>query len=755
MRAYRLFNSLTLAAALAVAVSCGEGAEPRYKDSSQPVEKRVEDLLGRMSVEEKVDQISAQLLFPNEWDKRNYSKGHVRNPGHFLPDAGRDADPKSAAEVINEDTRLSIEANRWGIPVLQHGEALHGAQSCYATCFPQSISMAATFDEELYNRVGQAVGKELRAVGVRQVYAPVVNITRDQRWGRTQESYGEDVLMNSLMGVAYVKGLEGEGVVASPKHYVDNYGEGGHDSFASMTSWRALREVYLEPFRACVQDGGARGIMASYNSVDGVPSSCNSVLLKDILKDEWGFKGIVVSDYGGVEGVSGAHKMAPTNEDALALCLENGLDLQLAGTSESLLDLVKEGKVSEKTLDESVRRVLRLKFELGLFEEPLVDPEKATQIVRSQEHRDLAYEAAKESMTLLRNNGILPLKPGSVRRIGVYGPGANVLSLGDYNGPRGGWKGDAMTPFQGLKDAFKGATDVVLNKPGQEVVSLARTCDVLFFFPSITEDEGADRSSFKLPSTHMTVGSEESHGVIIDDTKLTQIDIDQEKMVRDLIATGKPVIVVLQNGSVIDITDWVDKTAAVLEAWYPGEQGGKAIADAITGVVNPGGRLPISWVKSMGQNPYYYSIKPSGRGYGYVENDGKPLFPFGYGLSYTTFEYSGLKMAESLENGAALKIEVTVTNTGAVEGDEVVQAYIHDELASVARPLKELAAFKRITLKPGESKTVGIEIPYRRFAMWDQDMKFGVEEGWFEVWLGRDAESKIDGGRVLVKGGNI
>ena len=724
MRAYRLFNSLTLAAALAVAVSCGEGAEPRYKDSSLPVEKRVDDLLGRMSVEEKVDQISAQLLFPNEWDKRNYSKGHVRNPGHFLPDAGRDADPKSAAEVINEDTRLSIEANRWGIPVLQHGEALHGAQSCYATCFPQSISMAATFDDGLYNKVGQAVGKELRAVGVRQVYAPVVNITRDQRWGRTQESYGEDVLMNSLMGVAYVKGLEGEGVVASPKHYVDNYGEGGHDSFASMTSWRALREVYLEPFRACVQDGGARGIMASYNSVDGV-------------------------------GVSGAHKMAPTNEDALALCLENGLDLQLAGTSESLLDLVKEGKVSEKTLDESVRRVLRLKFELGLFEEPLVDPEKAAQIVRSQEHRTLAYEAAKESMTLLRNNGILPLKPGSVRRIGVYGPGANVLSLGDYNGPRGGWKGDAMTPFHGLKDAFKGATDVVLNKPGQEVVSLARTCDVLFFFPSITEDEGADRSSFKLPSTHMTVGSEESHGVIIDDTKLTQIDIDQEKMVRDLIATGKPVIVVLQNGSVIDITDWVDKTAAVLEAWYPGEQGGKAIADAITGVVNPGGRLPISWVKSMGQNPYYYSIKPSGRGYGYVENDGKPLFPFGYGLSYTTFEYSGLKMAESLENGADLKIEVTVTNTGAVEGDEVVQAYIHDELASVARPLKELAAFKRITLKPGESKTVGIEIPYRRFAMWDQDMRFGVEEGWFEVWLGRDAENKIDGGRVFVKGGNI
>jgi beta-glucosidase-like glycosyl hydrolase len=724
----------------------------KFRDKNLPVEKRVEDLLGRMSVEEKVAQISAQLLFPNQWNERNYSKGHVRNPGHFLPDAGRDADPKSAAEVINEDTRLSIEANRWGIPVLQHGEALHGAQSCYATCFPQSIGMAATFDDGLYYKVGQAVGKELRAVGVRQVYAPVVNVTRDQRWGRTQESYGEDVLMNSLMGLSYVKGLEGQGIVATPKHYVDNYGEGGHDSFASMSSWRALREVYLEPFRACVEEGGARGIMASYNSVDGVPSSCNSVLLKDILKKEWGFKGIVVSDYGGVEGVCGGHKMAQTNEDALALCLENGLDLQLAGTSESLLDLVREGKVSRETLDESVRRVLRIKFELGLFEDPFVDPEKAELIVRSQEHRTLAYEAAKASMTLLKNGGILPLKPGSVRRIGVYGPGANVLSLGDYNGPRRGWKGDGVTPLQGLKEAFKGTADVVLNKPGQEVASLARTCDVLFFFPSITEDEGADRSSFKLPSTHMTVGSEETHGVIVDNTILTSIDVDQEKMVRDLIATGKPVIVVLQNGAVVDITDWVGSAAAVLEAWYPGEQGGRAIADVITGVANPGGRLPVSWVKSIGQNPYYYSIKPSGRGYGYVENDGKPLYPFGYGLSYTTFTYSDFQMPESLGKDEPLKIKVKVTNSGDIEGDEVVQVYAHDEIASVARPLKELVAFKRVSLKPGESKDVEIEVPYRRFAMWDKDLRFGVEEGWFEVWLGKNAEEKaVSSGRVFVK----
>ena len=595
----------------------------------------------------------------------------------------------------------------------------------------------------------------MRAVGVRQVYAPVVNVTRDQRWGRTQESYGEDVLLNSLMGAAYVKALEEGGVVATPKHYVDNYGEGGHDSFASPTSWRVLREVYLEPFRACVQEGGARGIMSSYNSVDGIPSSCNSRLLNDILRDEWGFEGIVVSDYGAVEIVHNSHRMAETDEDALALCFNNGLDIQLHSTSENLLQLVKDGKISEKRLDESVRRVLKIKFELGLFDDPLVDPDKASDIVRSPEHRQLAYESACAAMTLLKNDGILPLKPGSVRRIGVYGPAADILNLGDYSGPRRGWKGDGITPYQGMKKAFEGSAEVVLNRYGQDVNTLAKTCDVLVFFPSITEDEGSDRSSFKMPSARQARIREETDAVIIADRQDTRIEIDQEKMIRDLIATGKPVIVVLHNGAVMDISDWVDGTSAVLEAWYSGEQDGTAIADVLTGKVNPGGRLPVSWAKNIGQNPLYYSIKPSGRGYGYVENDGKPLWPFGYGLSYTTFDYSDFKVAESLAKDQSLKVEVKVTNTGEIEGDEVVQVYIHDELASVARPMKELAAFKRVTLKPGESKVVELEIPYRRFAMWDKDMVFRVEEGWFEVWIGRNSNEKVTGGRVLVSGGKI
>ena len=727
---------------------CSE--EPRYTDPQLPVEKRVEDLLSRMSLEEKVAQVSAQLLFMDEfYERRDYTKGHVRNVGHFLPDGGLPNDPKTVAERINEDTRKSIEASRWGIPVLQHGEALHGAQWGNATCFPQSIGMAATFDDDLYYREGQVVAEELRAVGVRQVYAPVINITRDQRWGRGQESYGEDVLMNSRFGVAYVKALEEGGVVATPKHFVDNYGEGGHDSFASITSWRELREVYLEPFRACVEEGGARGIMSAYNAVDGVPASSNPRLLQDILKQEWGFKGVVVSDYGATEMVGSRHLLAETEDEALALCMNAGLDLQLANTSDGLLEQVKSGKIPEKVLDESVRRVLRLKFELGLFDEPLVDPEKAAAVVRSPEHRELAYEAACKAMTLLKNDGILPLR--GAKRIGVYGPSANILNVGDYSGGRGGWKGDGITPYEGLKKALEGTAEVVLAPVGQNVNPLASRCDVLVFFPSITEEEGSDRSSFHLPSSHVRPHRTTDGGLIVADAQAPAIEVDQEKMVRDLIATGKPVIVVLHNGAVIDISGWADGAAAILEAWYPGEQGGRAIADVLTGTVNPGGRLPITWARSIGQNPMYYSIKPSGRGYGYVENDGSPLYPFGYGLSYTTFDYKDFQTVGTLEKGQPLKIRVTVTNTGAVKGDEVVQAYIHDELSSVVRPLKQLAAFRRITLEPGESREVELEIPNRQFALWDRNMNFRVEEGWFEVWLGRNAEEKITGTRVYVK----
>ena len=744
-----LFLAFTFACTLVNAKS----SKFPYQNPKLPISQRVEDLMSRMSLEEKVNQMSAQLLFMDKfYEERDYTKGHVRNVAHFLWAANLPNDAKSAAQRINEDTKLSMEANRWGIPVLQHGEALHGAQWGNATCFPQSISMAATFDTDLYHQVALVIAKELRAVGVRQVYAPVVNISRDQRWGRAQESYGEDVLMNSAFGVAYVKALEGSGVVTTPKHYVDNYGEGGHDSYPSPTSWRVLREVYLEPFRACFQEGGSRSVMSAYNSIDGVPVSCNERLLNQILRDEWGFDGYVVCDYGAVSLLKDGHFMAETHEDALAMSINSGLDLELMNTHKNILNLVKEGKISEETVNESVRRILKIKFELGLFEDPFVNEKKAAEIVRCDEHKALAEKAARKCMTLLKNNGILPLDGEKINKIGIYGPGANQVCLGDYSGPYGGWRGEgAVNAYQGIQKAFEGKADVVLNQAGQDVNPLAQSCDVLLFFPAIMEDEGSDRSSFKLPSQHVNQNREDINNQIIDEQKKLDVAIDQEKMIRDLIATGKPVIVVLQNGSVIDITDWVDGTAAVLEAWYPGEQGGTAIADVLTGKYNPGGRLPFSWVKSIGQNPMYYSVKPSGRNYSYVENDGKPLYPFGYGLSYTTFEYSNFEMPEALDKDNALKLSVTVTNTGKVTGDEVVQVYMHDEIASVGRPLKELVAFKRVTLNPGESKKVEIEVPYRSFHMWDKDMKFRVEEGWFNVWLGKNAEQVIESKRVYVK----
>lgn len=744
---------LFLAFAFVCTLASAKSGKYPYQNPKLPVAQRVEDLLGRMSLEEKVNQMSAELLFMDQfYEKRDYTKGHVRNVAHFLWAGNLPNDAKSAAERINEDTKLSMEANRWGIPVLQHGEALHGAQWGNATSFPQSISMAATFDTDLYHQVALVIAKELRAVGVRQVYAPVVNISRDQRWGRAQESYGEDVLMNSAFGVAYVKALEGSGVITTPKHYVDNYGEGGHDSYPSPTSWRVLREVYLEPFRACFQEGGSRSVMSAYNSIDGVPVSCNDRLLNQILRDEWGFDGYVVCDYGAVSLLKDGHFMAETHDDALAMSINNGLDLELMNTNKNILQLVKEGKISEEAVNESVRRILKIKFELGLFEDPFVDEKKAAEIVRSDAHKALAEEAARKCMTLLKNNGILPLDVEKIDKIGIYGPGANQVCLGDYSGPFGGWRGEgAVNAYQGLKKAFEGKAEVVLNETGQDIHPLAQSCDILLFFPAIMEDEGSDRSSFKLPSQHVNQNREDINNQIIDEQQKLNLAIDQEQMIRDLIATGKPVIVVLQNGSVIEMTEWVDGTAAVLEAWYPGEQGGTAIADVLTGKYNPGGRLPFSWVKTIGQNPMYYSVKPSGRNYSYVENDGKPLYPFGYGLSYTTFEYSNFEMPEALDKDNALKLSVTVTNTGKVAGDEVVQVYMHDEIASVGRPLKELVAFKRVTLNPGESKKVDIEVPYRSFHMWDKDMKFRVEEGWFSVWLGKNAEQVIESKRVHVK----
>jgi beta-glucosidase len=688
--------------------------------------------------------------------------GHFRNIAHFMHNTPKGTVSASdCAKAINEDTRRSIAANRWGIPVLQNGEALHTVLWGVGTCFPQSIAMAASFDDDFYYEVGQAVAKETRAVGVRQVFAPVINVSRDPRWGRTEESYGEDPFLNARMGVAWTRALEESGVVASPKHYVDNYGDGGHDSFSSGTSWRVLREVFLEPFRACIEEGGARSIMASYNSIDGVPASTHKVLLDDILRGEWGFTGFTVSDYNGVPGVHWAHRTAESHAEAQAQCIEAGLDVGLGfGNLASfcyMVDLVKNGRISEATVDASLRRVLKVKFELGLFENPYVDPLQTEKMVGCKSHRTLALEAARKVMTLLKNDGnTLPLSDKAVKRVGVFGPAADKLSAGDYSGPSGGLKGefikDGVTPYWGLKKRLQGKAEVVLHDGRSDAAALAKTCDAVIFFAAIQEGEAEDRSLLALPRRTMKADESLAHaGKIVDDGDVQSFELDQEKMIADISGLGAKTIVVLMNGSVIDLRSWIDRADAVLEAWYPGEQGGTAVAEALMGDLNPGGRLPVSWARHAGQLPIYYYFKPSGRGYRYLDDDGKPMFPFGFGLSYTTFEYSGLRIPEKVNKNGDAKVYVTVKNSGSRRGDEVVQLYLHDRWASVVRPSKELKAFKRITLDPGESREVELTLPYRSFGLWNKELKFVVESGAFDVLICKDAENILLEGEITVE----
>ena len=729
---------------------------PDYKNPKLSTEQRVDDLIKRMTLEEKIHQLQSQLTFLHEYKDRKWEVGHFRNIAHFMHNTPKGpASTIECATAMNEDTRKALAANRLGIPVLQNGEALHGAMWGMATCYPQSISMAATFDNDFYYRVGLAAAKETKAVGVRQIFAPVVNISRDPRWGRTEEGYGEDPFLNARMGVAWTKAFEETGVVASPKHYVDNYGDGGHDSFASNMSWRTLREVFLEPFRACVEEGGARSIMAAYNTIDGTPCSSNKTLLTDILRNEWGFNGFVISDYSGLPGVHSAHKVASSYAEAQAQCFDAGLDVGLGFgdlASYSLLpELVKQGRVSEEAVDVSVRRVLTVKFDLGLFDNPYVDPKEADRIVNCKEHKTLAVEAARKVMTLLKNkDNTLPLSDKAVKKIGIFGPAANKLSTGDYSGPSGGLKGEfisnSVNPYQGLKTRLKGKAEVVLHAGNTDAVALAKTCDVVIFFAAIQEGEGEDRSHLTLPKRTMKLAESLDHAAIVDAGNKETFEMDQEKMIGELSASGVKTIVVLQNGSVVDVRNWIDKVDAVLEAWYPGEQGGTAIAETLFGDNNPGGRLPVSWARHAGQLPVYYYVKPSGRGYSYLDDNGKPMFPFGYGLSYTTFEYSDLVVPEKITRKGDTKVTVTVKNTGTRKGDEVVQLYLYDEYASVSRPSKELKAFKRVSLEPGESRKVELVLPYRSFGFWDQNMMFSVEPGNFTVMIGKDAEN------ILLKG---
>lgn len=739
-----------------------------YLDSDMPIEERVEDLLSRMTLEEKIGQLKARMLMgwrmfleameglSQDQQRRfmrvfwrmssqerdimeamtvNYVRKHWKEVIEkeektigMLSLVLRSFSPKEGVQLANQILKLFLEESRLGIPVMIHDECLHGCVAKGSAIFPQSIALASTWNPSLMEEVAVAIGRETRARGIHQCLSPTINIARDPRCGRTEETYGEDPYLASLMAVAFVKGVQSQKVVTTPKHYVANFvGDGGRDSHEIHFSERILREIYFPAFRASVEKANALSIMSAYNSLDGDPCSCSKWLLTDILRGEWGFNGFVVSDYGSVEGIHALHRVAETKAEAGKKALETGMDMELpeADCFEELAGLVNDGTLSEKVVDEAVRRVLRVKFWLGLFDDPYADPECAEKICDCEEHRTLALKAAREGIVLLKNDGTLPFSK-NLKSVAIVGPSAGKMRLGGYTG----YGVRVVSPLEGVRGKVsketrvffaEGCTLTGTSKEGLEQArKMAKRSDVavLFVGNSVeTEGEGRDRSNLDLPGV-------------------------QEDLITEMCGTGTPVVVVLTNGSAVTLTKWLDDANAVVEAWYPGEEGGNAIADVLFGDCNPGGKLPITFPKTTGQLPLYYNYKPTGRGYDYVDLRGKqPLFPFGHGLSYTEFEYSNLKIdPEETSPEGKVDVSVGVKNAGKYKGDEVVQLYIHDTVATIAKPVKELKGFKRITLQSGEEKTVNFSLGPEDLTSYDVNMNLVVEPGVFEVMIGSSSE---------------
>ncbi|MBR4206087.1 MAG: glycoside hydrolase family 3 C-terminal domain-containing protein [Clostridia bacterium] len=706
--------------------------------------QRAKELLAELSLEEKLHQLTAQMLFnvDESYEKeRDPLCGCFRNPGHFMHQNGKISSPGEVTRRINRDVEMSIAAQPHGIPPLEHGESLHGAQWGMASIFPQPIGLASTFDPEAVEIAADIIGKETAAVGVRQALAPVVNISRDVRWGRTIETFGEDPKLASDMGAAMCRGFSKNGVAATPKHFVDNYADGGRDSNYSTHSERELREVYLKPFEACFKEGGALGVMAAYNSLfNGLPAHANPWLLTKVLRDEWGFEGIVVSDYGGVHGVAGAHELAADTPEAVALCLGAGLDVTLHHLAyEDIRAAYERGLLTEEVIDRAVLRLLTVKFAVGLFDQPFADPDEADRLVRCEAHKAAALETAKKSLVLFENKGALPLDRKKIKTLGIFGPGADVLPTGrNYSGPYAHlWEApDVLSPLAYFR-AHAGGIEIVTGSDA-EISSLAPRCDAALYFTAVVEGEGLDRSDLRLPSYRVSAARDDA-AVIVDKAEHL-IEVDQEASILALAEANQNAVVVLMNGAPVDVTAWHEKVGAILEAWYPGEGGAEAIFDALFGAYCPGGKLPVSWMKSVGQLPLFYGYKPSGRGYGYENNDGKPLHPFGWGLSYTAFEIknAALENSESADGGRVVTVDVE--NTGDYDGDEVVQIYLTAKHTKVVRPVKELVGYKRVTVKKGEAVRARIPVPASVTHYYDADMKYGAHGGEFTLLVATSAD---------------
>ncbi len=761
-----------------------DGTAPLYRDPTLPVEARVEDLLARMTWDEKASQLGSVWVFQlleSDAFATDKAAHHLRSGiGHITRVSGAsNLDSLEAAQVANSIQAFLVNETRLGIPAIIHEEICSGLMARESTVFPQAIGVASSWEPALAEAMADSVRAQMRALGAHQGLSPVLDIGRDPRWGRLEETFGEDPHLVASMGVAFVRGLQGsdptEGVIATAKHFVGySASEGGLNWAPAKIPDRELREVYLHPFEAAVR-AGLHSVMNAYIELDGVPCAADRDLLTGLLRETWGFEGSVVSDYFSVRQLESYHHLAADATAAAALALSAGIDVELPSTDcygTPLLDAAESGLVDHELIDEAVRRVLRSKFQLGLFEQPLVDPASVPGPGDTILARELARGIARKSIVLLKNDGILPLRshPASIAVIGPNADDARNL-LGDYTYPAHieslmemrstenvfsipvtdvgrlrPWTREIPTVFEEVSQ--RSAADVAYAKGCEvmgasregfaEAVSLAARSDLAIMVmgdkAGLTEDctsgEGRDRMSLDLPGV-------------------------QEDLVRAVIETGTPVVLVLVTGRPTGSVWAHENAAAVLTAWLPGEEGAGAIVDVLLGDFNPGGKLPVSHPRSAGQIPVYYGHKVSGgrshwKG-DYVDGGVSPLYPFGHGLSYTTFELEILPSSLG-EIGWQDRFGVAarLTNTGEIEGDEVVQLYIRDPVASVTRPILELKAFTRVTVPPGESRIVRFDVPVGQLGFYDRDLEYVVEPGEIQLFLGTSSQSLMAAGEIAV-----
>lgn len=709
-----------------------------YRDSAAPVEERVNDLLRRMTLQERVGQLDLYAGAKALVDKRKDST-HAASDAVFLPDqaeklwgslgVGAIHDLYPTPQQANAIQQWVIVHNRLGIPTLFIEEGLHGFDT--GTVFPSPINLSATWDRDIAAATGAAIAAEARATGVDMILAPVLDLARDPRWGRIEEDFGEDPYLTGQLGLAYVRGAQGESldtdhtVVSEPKHFAAHGSpEGGTNTSPVHIGERELRSLMLKSFEPAVREGAALGIMAAYHEIDGIAVTADPFLLKKILREEWGFHGFVLSDLGAIRRLYDVHHVAATPEAAACLAIRSGVDMQFYDFEHdvfqnALVDCVRQGSLSETDLDRAVKSILRVKFALGLFDHPMTNSELNARVHRSQQHLRLSLESARESMTLLKNeHGLLPL-PKSIRRIAVIGPNADTARYGDYEQESNGLH---ISLLQGIQQIVPRAT--VVYDGGSEIpTAVAKTDDAEVIIAALGEwqgisGEGHDRSTLDLPG-------------------------NQEQLLEALAATGKPVVLVLQNGRPLTIGWAKQHVAAILEAWYPGEYGGQAIAETLFGDNNPAGRLTITFPRSLGQLPVFYNSDPS-RVRKYVDDDGQPPFPFGFGLSYTQFRYDHLIVSPP-RPGERNDVEVTVdiTNVGEGEGGEVAQLYVRQEVSSVETPVRSLAGFSRIRLQPHETRTVRFHVARSQLAVWNASGQWAVEPGTFTFWAGGSSQTSL------------